>query len=257
MLFSKPISKISSKKGSCAIGGGRESERFWGKKMNHSLNYGFGYKSFSLKNEIPEKDGKIIVDGYHRMYPGVRSYHSWVIQEITNSRLLKNCFGRVIMFTGPVNSDSVQREAFSYIPQSTAAEVINQWGLRYIYENQDLFAPIKLLNQVHDSIWFEIPINIGFARIANMLQLIKKNLEQDIIWKGRKFVIPCDLKVGYNMLHMLDIEFPPVLYEDMDPTEEIADQLADSSRRCGKLRDHNLIQLGNGLDPVDFAVAQV
>jgi len=48
-----------------------------------------------------------------------------------------------------------------------------------------------------------------------------------------------------------------VLYEDMDPTEEIADQLADSSRRCGKLRDHNLIQLGNGLDPVDFAVAQV
>jgi hypothetical protein len=39
---------------------------------NHGLNYDEGYRTFSFILEIPEKDGKLLVDTYHRSYPGVR-----------------------------------------------------------------------------------------------------------------------------------------------------------------------------------------
>jgi uracil-DNA glycosylase family 4 len=42
MMFLIPILEVSDEPGSCKLGDGSKSQRWWGKQLNHSLNYGLG-----------------------------------------------------------------------------------------------------------------------------------------------------------------------------------------------------------------------
>jgi DNA polymerase I-like protein with 3'-5' exonuclease and polymerase domains len=194
----------------CQLGSGDKSWRFWGKKANHGLNYNLGYRKFSLTYEIPENDGKFIVEKYHRAYPEVREvYHKYVIQQLSNGRTITNLMGRRTMLLDEWG-DRLFNKGFSCIPQGTVGDVINERGLEYIYYNPDRFSPVRLLMQVHDSINFEIPLNIGFEEHARILLDIKRSLETPLITPhGHEFVIPADISMGYNLYkdkHMRDIK---------------------------------------------------
>jgi hypothetical protein len=95
--------------------------------------------------------------------------------------------------------DALFKEAYSYIPQSTVAEMMNQWGFRYIYERQDLFKEVELLNTIHDSVIFQIPRAAGWHYIADVILAAKRNLEQPLTVGGMTFNVPVDTKVGYNL----------------------------------------------------------
>ena len=186
------------------LGDGTHNWRFWGKKANHGFNYDWGYKSFSLENELSETDGKMIYLAYHRLYPGVQqSYHAYVKQQLRNGRILTNLMGRRTLFLDAISgqkADNTFKEAYSCIPQGTVGDIINQWGVNYIYYNQDLFKPIELLRQVHDEIGFQIPLKVPWSEHAKMLKLIKKNLEQPLTThNGRIFTIPAELTMGNHM----------------------------------------------------------
>jgi uracil-DNA glycosylase family 4 len=180
------------------LGNGTYNWRFWGKKANLGLNYGQGYKKFALQNQLQERDAKMIVDGYFRMYPGIRTYQKWVIQELyTKSRRLTNPFGRSRIFLDRWGQQ-LFNAAFDFIPQSTVGDIINSRGINYIYFSSN-FAPVILVNQVHDSIEFEVPVSTSFRRIAEMLLSIKASLETPITWRGREFSVPAELKAGGNL----------------------------------------------------------
>lgn len=208
LIFGKPIDEISDAEGSCSIGSGAYSERFWGKKANHGLNYDLGAETFSLYYEIPKSEAEFIVKRYHLAYPGVKLYHSWVQHEIITTRQLTNCapFKRTRLFTGRVDYE-LFKAAYSFIPQSTTPDIINERGLQYIYYEPSL-SPVQLLNQVHDSIWYQIPLHIGTQMIAECVVKIKKNLEQPISFRGRSWTIPAETKVGFNLKKkaMLDLK---------------------------------------------------
>lgn len=181
------------------IGDGKHTWRFWGKKCNHELNYDVGYKKFSLVLEIPEREGKVFYDKYHRAYPGVRGgFQAYVKAELAKNRTLINLMGRRVVFLGKWGDD-LFRDAYSCIPQGTCGDVINERGINFIYYNQQWFKSIELLNQVHDSIGFQAPLSIPLIQHAEMLIKIKQNLETPLKWKDREFVIPADLTLGYNM----------------------------------------------------------
>ena len=188
----------------CPLGDGTQNWRFWGKKADHGFNYDWGYRNFSLKNELRENDGKLIYMSYHKLYPGVQqSYHTYVKRQLRDGRTLKNLMGRSTLFLGAISgqkADATFKEAYSCIPQGTVGDIINQRGLNYIYYNQDLFEPIELLRQVHDEIGFQIPLSIGWEEHARMLRLIKSSLEQPLTThNGRTFVIPAGLTMGVHM----------------------------------------------------------
>jgi len=211
LIFNKPLNEISDKPGSSDLGDGEHSERDWGKRGNHSLNYDLGYKSFAIKFEMPETEAKWIVDQYHRVYPGVRqNYHSMIINQLRTTRTLENCYGRKRLFMGPVvpNPPSVPlaachqtyKDGYAQIPQSTVADKTNEDGVEYIYYNQDpLFHPVELLTQMHDSIVFQIPTTVPWIDHAKILTLIKQSLEKTITWHGTPVPIPADLVIGINM----------------------------------------------------------
>lgn len=175
------------------IGQYKHSWRYWGKKGNHSLNYDYGYKSFAYLYEIPEKDSKVIIEAYHQLYPGVRQYHRRV-QEDLKDRVLSNLLGRRKLFLDRWG-DELFKAGYSFIPQSTVADIINRRGVLLLYERQDLFPELEFLNQIHDSIVFQIPVHIGWERHAEMLLLLKNSLETPLEAHGRQFIIPADFKM--------------------------------------------------------------
>jgi len=199
LIFGLPINQISDEPGSCDIGGGVYSQRFWGKKANHGLNYDLGYKTFAFYYEIPEVDAKFICDKYHKAYPGVHTYHAWVRNQLSKDRTLTNLFGRKRLFLDRWG-DELFKSSYSYIPQSSVAEIINRRGLVYIYYNQHLFSPIDLLMQVHDSIVFQINYKkYSWAQQAGCLMQIKESLEQPLTWRGATFSIPADFELGTSL----------------------------------------------------------
>ena len=203
LIFGIPYDEVSDEDGSATIGGGKYSQRFWGKKGNHSFNYDFGYKGFSLEYEITETDGKWIYDRYHTAYPGVQeSYHAGVQMLLRKNRTLTNLFGRKRTFLGRLDNKTF-KEAYAQIPQSTAADKTNRQGINYIYYNQQDFSPIELLIQVHDSIGFQIPLSLPWKDHAMMLWKIRESLETPLVttseWGQREFKVPVDLTMGLTL----------------------------------------------------------
>lgn len=210
IIFNKPYDQISSEDGSSDLGDGRQSERYWGKKGNHAINYDVGYRKFALVNEITEADSKQILETVHRGYPQIREGYQATIQHMLKSnRTVTNLFNRVRLFLGPIYPSypnvpagacaDTYRQAYAHFAQSTCADKINEQGLEYIYYNQDLFKPIELLAQIHDSIVFQIPLSIPWIDHARMLLKIKNSLETPLQWHGTNIKTPVDLSIGLNM----------------------------------------------------------
>jgi uracil-DNA glycosylase family 4 len=198
LILGKPIEEISDEDGSSPIGGGNHSERYWGKKSNHSLDYDLGYKSFALEYETAESEARFIVDRWHEAYPGIRQYHAWVRARLSKDRTLENLFGRKRLFLDRWG-DELFKSAYAFVPQSTVADKINRQGLIYIYENQSLFRPVDLLLQVHDSILFQMNYRENsWEQQAKCLVRIKESLETSLMWRGSPFTIPASLSIGFN-----------------------------------------------------------
>lgn len=196
------------------IGTGDYSHRFWGKKANHAFNYGQGYKSFSYQVEIPEHEGKMIHEKYHKAYPGIRRYHNWVQNDLKSSRSLENLFGRKCIFLDRWGG-SMFEEAYAFIPQSTIADVVNRRGINHIYYDQEKYYGVKILNQVHDSIVIEIDLKYGLDYHAEAILSICESLETSMEFRGREFSIPCDLEIHPdNLLHGEEVESVTKLTKD-------------------------------------------
>lgn len=206
LIFNKPYDEISDEPGSCSLGNGESTERQWGKKANHGLNYDLGYKSFALYYDMPEKDAKFVVERYHSAYPELRrNFHGYVKQCLQKNRIVPNLMGRKTLFLTDLD-DSTFKAAYSCIPQGTVGDVINERGMAFLYYNKR-FREVELLQQVHDSITFQIPISTGWDYHAMVLFEVKASLETPLeTHYGRKFIIPADTCMGLSLMKEEGIE---------------------------------------------------
>ena len=201
-----------------------EDQRSDGKKANHGLNYDLGYKSFALIYQMPEKKAKFIVDRYHSVYPSVREWHNSVREELSRqSRTLMNCYGRKRIFLDRWGHD-LFKVAYSYCPQSTVAEKMNQDGVIYLYNRQDLFPEVQFLNTIHDSIRYQIPLSAGYERIIEIVKRMKSSLEKPISWRGQTFSIPADTELGFSYDKSTMIEWK-ARYVDDSNEGQLAEEL--------------------------------
>jgi uracil-DNA glycosylase family 4 len=230
LIFGKPMEEISDEDGSCPIGGGQHSERFWGKKANHGLNYDLGYKTFAFYYEIPEADAKFICERYHSAYPGVRRYHAWVREKLSKDRILTNLFGWNRLFLDQWG-DELFKVAYSFIPQSSVAAILNRYGIIEPYYHG---VDIEYLNNVHDSIWFQKKVSDGWKAHARVLLQLKKSLERQLTWGPYSFSIPVDTEIGLNFgKHGKDNPngLIKVKFSTGTSVEELAKKLEDIYRR--------------------------
>ena len=201
-----------------------DEQRDWGKRANHGLNYDLGYKSFSMYYQIAESDAKFIVERYHSIYPGVREGHAAIRDELSrNRRTLLNCFGRRRIFLGRWG-DELFKLAYSYIPQSTVGEKLNSDGVVFLYENQHIFPKCEILNTIHDSIRYQIPLTIGTQQIVANIKALKENLESSITWRGQSFRIPVDTEIGFSFDKTKMLKWK-ANYINTTPVKNLAEEL--------------------------------
>ena len=105
-----------------------------------------------------------------------------------------NLYRRHRRYIAPLNVKLVH-EAYAWINQSTVADHINQFAFLYLYERQDLFPEVKILNQIHDSVVFQIPLDVGWKRISKILAQLKQSMERQLEWEDRTITIPADVKL--------------------------------------------------------------
>lgn len=198
LIFSISPEDVSTEAGSSALGGGRFSQRDWGKRANHALNYDLTYRQFALMWEIEERDAKDMIERYFQVYPGVRQWHAATAKEYRDNGYVENPFGRKATFAGAW--EDVKKEAYAFKPQSTVADKMNRDGVCEVYYNP-YYQYIECLNTVHDSIVLQARVDSTQAceHLASRLVAIIKNLEQPITYQGRSFVIPADLSIGMNL----------------------------------------------------------
>ena len=197
-IFNKAPEDISDEEYSADIGSGKYSERFWGKKSNHSFNYGLSPRQYSLITEIAEREAKFIHNAYHNLYPGIKQYWMWVKHDLSvHDRTLTNLMGRRRKFLDRWD-DKLLMSAYSMIPQSSVADIINEHGVNFVYHNQGLFGPAELMLQIHDSIDIQVSLDYSWETHAKMLLAIKEMLETPLQWRGTEFVIPADCEMGLN-----------------------------------------------------------
>lgn len=182
----------------CPLGQGNKSWRFWAKKENHSGNYGIGPVVFALQNELPLYQSKVVLANHLKTYPGIQKYWDWVTREVYDTRTLVNLFGRRRYTSDRLNTHTI-KSMFSFIPQSTVGDLINEWALIYITNNQKLFRELQLLNQVHDSINFQLPLSMSWEQQAEILLALDTSMSQPLYWKNDSFSIGVDTMMGLNM----------------------------------------------------------
>lgn len=202
-VLDKKPDTISREDGSCHLGNGEHSERYFGKIANHSLNYDFGYKKFALKYQLPEAQAKMLKEKHYFNYPGIRDYHNWIKHKLVTERCLTNLYGRKRFFLEPPG-DELYKKGYAQIPQSTVADKLCE-VLNWVYVNPNM-PELELLLQVHDSIMFQLPVKIGWEKIARYLLLIRQFMERPMEWHTRKFSIPVDCEVGLSWGSLVDVE---------------------------------------------------
>jgi DNA polymerase-1 len=221
------------------LGSGEYTWRFWGKKLNHSLNYDLGYKTFALRFDLIEAEAKPLVEGWHQLYAGIRQYHAWIQAQLQATSTLTNLFGRKRLFLNRPD-DKRNKEAYAQIPQSTVADKIDEQGVEYLYyEEPELFRPVDLLNQIHDSVIFQLPLSIPWQHHAEILLALKKSLESPLDWHGNSFIIPLDIKMHIHNLSKKDGKEVKI---DGSDTGRLAAQLSEIYGQYGSTQQVSSVE---------------
>lgn len=176
-----------------------------GKKSNHGFNYGMRPDRFSKDNEIPLADAKIMFNGYHEAYPNISNiFWRYVERRMQTDKTLENLFKHKRRFLQP-GGYKLNMTAYDYVPQSTVGWILN-FGLIHTYEsNEPSLKNCELLANVHDSHLSQFPLSDGYKSISTGIEHLCKYVDPELEYRGKKFRIGTDIKIGYNWRDMKEI----------------------------------------------------
>lgn len=132
---------------------------------------------------------------YHRRYPAIRgSYFRDIRRLCMRDKCLVNSWGRRWDIRYDRIDDELYRQAYSFLPQSEVADLLNQWGLvpTYHYLKSLYNRPPNV--QVHDSLLLSVHGEDAY----DIAEFIKSSLEKPRLYAGNTLVIPVEFKIGVN-----------------------------------------------------------
>lgn len=173
------------------IAHGQDSYRQLSKKGGHGTNYYGTPRTMAkhLHSSTPVLEN--FQRNYFTAFPAIPLWHNYVIRSIRQTGTVTTLFGRRRMFFGRGDDASTHRKAIAYEPQSCTGEQIDR-GLHQVWKHHP---EVQLLNQVHDSILFQIPCERLEEQVPAILETMKVEIE---LKRGRKFCVPLDAAGGWN-----------------------------------------------------------
>ena len=150
----------------------KSTMRYMGKKVVHASNYQMGPQTFSDQLAVEEifksqSECKQLLTNYTTRFPGLKRWHRSIEEEVSQTRVLYNLFGRPRRFLGIMNA-ALYRNAYSFKPQSTVAEFFNKGMIKMVNDprlGKDGY-DIRMLTTVHDSVLFQF----HKSQIPNLLK---------------------------------------------------------------------------------------
>jgi len=173
------------------IAHGQDSYRQLAKKLGHGTNYYGTPRTMAKHAHVPTRIIEEFQTCYFGNFPCILAWQAYVIQQVKETGCVTTLFGRRRMFFGRGNDASTHRKAIAYAPQSMTGEQIDR-GLLQVWRK---FPQVQLLNQVHDSILFQVPYPQKEKLIPEVLETMKVEL---VLKGGRKFCVPLEAAGGWN-----------------------------------------------------------
>lgn len=176
----------------------RKRKRYLGKKCVHSFNYGMMIQTF-IETCLDEADLVVTYEeaealraSYFRAFPRITILQSEIQRELRRSRKLVTPHGRFRSFHGAFD-DALFREAYSFIPQATVADVLNEAWLRF--SDKNTHPEIRVIGQCHDSILLTVPKELVTDTVSGL-----RSTFQSVTFKIHNLDrnIPVDISVGPN-----------------------------------------------------------
>lgn len=189
-IFQKPESEIT------------KGERQLGKKSGHGANYAMKENTFmesclkEMDLVLTKKEAKNVLESYHRLFPGIRRWHSELRSIVQTTRRLSTPFGRERYFYGRMGED-LFREAYAYRPQSTVPDITNKLMLALYDARAKGELDFWFHAQVHDSVLVSC-LHGELGKIAAFM-LNTKQWHPEINLRAGRLVIPTEVEWGRNL----------------------------------------------------------
>jgi DNA polymerase-1 len=178
-----------------------KQQRQLGKKSGHGANYSMKEATF-IDSCISEMDLVLtraeatkVLESYHKLFPGIRRWHSELRRELAQTRILRTPLGRERQFWGRLDDDTF-REAYAYRPQSTIPDITNHLMLHLLESRKQRAFDFRLLLQCHDSVLLEVPD--CFVPVIAKECIATEHWAPVINLAGGRLIIPTEVEVGRN-----------------------------------------------------------
>ena len=178
-------------------------QRYFGKRTVHGAQRGL--QGEKMSNELL-KEGYVLtpeecqamLDNYMAAFPGIKTYFDWVELQIMRYGELRNGWGRLWRVKHEKADSELYRRAYSFLPQSEVADLINQLGFIPMASVITSWEGARICAQVHDSLLVTCQPQHAW-HIAKTMQYM---LERERTYEGANGVVPltigCEFKIGRN-----------------------------------------------------------
>ena len=136
---------------------------------------------------IEEREAKALLNLYFSAFPRIKIWHMNVESQLRREAMMITPLGRKRVFFGRFG-DQLFRDGYSFIPQSTVADILNIALVRTWNAFKEIDAQLVL--QVHDS------FVIQCKDVPAVKDILKNAFNVPITINRRTFVIPYDVKIG-------------------------------------------------------------
>ena len=198
-----------------------KEQRYLGKRFTHASNYGMRGTKMS---EVLAKDGthmgpkecQAIMDRVAKLNPEIAVWHRETRKQIMNRGHLENSWGRRMYFHNARMEDSTYREAYSFIPQSEIADLMNCWGFIPLHRVlKHLMSDCRINVHMHDGLLVSVPPERAWE-VANF---VDSTLQRSRSYNDIDLIVPVEYTLGTSWGHM-PIEFKRL------PQEQVFKEMA-------------------------------
>lgn len=193
------------------------AERFTGKMFRHAGNYDMGKgramnefnvnaQKYEINTSISEWKAGQFIELFHKASPKIRGvFHRDIKRCIDSNRSLVNPYGRPRVFNGRYD-DSLYKEAYAYIPQSTVADTLFSGAIAASDEfGED--TPAMFLSENHDALTLQVPKGNweSYAKVIKKCTTIPIDFSKYCsLVRDVRLTIPVD--VEYSETHYADFK---------------------------------------------------
>jgi hypothetical protein len=179
-----------------------KSRRDCSKTLGHGSNYWGKPPNMAKQSHIDLGLVQHYQDVYFSVFPEIRQWHNWIIEQVQVRGEFSTIFGRPRRFFGRPSDDATIREAIAHDGQSPAADYTNRAMLRLHKASLRGDLKAELFLQKHDELGMRYAEEDEQQVTAMMLKLMEEHFTL-IAPDGnqRDWYVPAEMLVGWNLGH--------------------------------------------------------